>query len=179
MSSNHSNLDTFVDNIATEIAAVDLNIGTVFKAERRWSSDAKLKEDDAVIVIDTVGLFDAELDFGNATRFWILEAWSTREPLTTGTFELKGHVRLIGFFGYKDNETQASALRDAMEAILDRLGLKTTELTGLAANMGTGYMGYLTDLPEAEGPVRTAQLQTGAQGHVAQIIASYFEEIAR
>lgn len=177
-----SNLDTFVDNLAAELALVDANLGTIFKAERRWSSDSDLKEDGAVIVIDATGLFDAELDFGNATRFWIIEAWQVRGPLTNATDEVRGNVRLIGFFGWKDNPQDretASKLRDAAQEILDRLALKATELTALGVGMGTGYNGFLTERPSMEGPVRTAQLQTGAQGHVAQITASYFEEVSR
>ena len=58
--------------------------------------------------------------------------------------------------------------------------LRATELTDLAVDMGSGYMGYLTTPPRMIGPPRNARLTTAAVfGHVVELLVHYHEEIER
>lgn len=174
------NVGTFLDNLKVLVEAVDVNVGKVFLSEERWTSAADLIDAGAVLEILSTGLWDTIEELGPATRFWILESATVVSPLSTCTDQWDTTVRVVGFFGYKENESQAVALRKAAEAILSSLGTKAAELTTLAAGMGGGYLGYLELRPSMSAPVRAAQLLGSLhQGHVCQISTGYSEEVAR
>lgn len=175
-----SKMEQFLQNLKGKIEGIDPQIGKVFLAERRWSSDQDLVDAGAVLQLNTAGLFEDPTDLGtNATRFWILEPWIEIRALTNNSTQYDGQVRIIGFWGWREDEREADKLREAVTELLDMLTLKQTELGDLAAGMSTGYMGYLENMPRMLGPVRGAELQSGAQGHVAQILTGYHEEIDR
>ena len=178
--STTGNVDNFLDNLKVLVEAVDVNVGKVFLAEERWSDIDDLVDAGAVLEILSTGLWDTVEEIGPATRFWILESSTVVVPLSSCTDQWDTTVRVVGFFGYKANESQAIALRKAAEAILASLGTKAAEMTTLAAGMGGGYLGYLELRPSMSAPVRAAQL-LGAlhQGHACQISTGYSEEVAR
>jgi hypothetical protein len=176
-----SNVETFLDNLVTVIEGIDPNIGQVFKAERRWSAEQHLVDDGATFALDPGGLLEpAPFVPGNATRFWILEPWVEPRHYTNESVEYRCVVTAWGFYGWKQEESQAQALRAAAFEIVDKLTLKTTELSDLAANMGSGYIGFCEEPPRMTGPPRSAFLQgTGEQGHLAPLRIVYFEEVPR
>jgi len=166
----YAGLSTFVANLKARLEALGPDFGTVLISPRRWAREAELRRDGAVI--DVPGL-------SPATRFWLIESWLEIRPLATCELEYVGRVKLTGFYGWRQDETQAEALLAAAAQVLEDLQLQSTELSALAAGMGSGYCGYLRELPALAGPVKSAQLMTGAQGHVVTIAASYVENVAR
>lgn len=177
-----SNLETFLANLKSALEALDSNIGTAFVAPRRWRSARELSDDGGVVTIASGGAFDPDEIAGEqAIRVWILEGHLRPGVLTTGTIELRGDVIVTAFWGHKDgaDENQADALRDACDLVVSTLSSRASEMTDLAAGMGSGYCGFLGVFPSMGGPVQPASLESGARGWMAQLSVSYFEEIAR
>lgn len=179
------NMPTFLANLGAAWSSLDPNLGPLLLAERRWTSDVGLTDDGAILTIEGGGLFDeVEATGEKATRFWIAEPILAVSPLTTGSTEYRGTVRLLGFFVHKDPPApdQGVALRRAVEEVLAHVTEKAVELGTLAAGMGDGYQGFLTTLPRMIGPVRQAELGIGSvrrAGWAVQIEITYFEEVAR
>lgn len=175
-----SKVSTFLANLKAEIEAVDANVGVVLATERRWSSEQGLRDDGAVLTIEPGGVLDgAGLTGEKATRFWILEPRIEAAPFTTGSTEYRVDVSLLGFYGHRDDEDQATTLRIASIEILDRLTLKVTELDALGAGMGDGFLGYLEAMPRIVEPVRSAMLAGGVAGWATRLAVTYFEEVDR
>lgn len=175
-----SKVSTFLANLKAEVEAVDPNVGVVLATERRWSSEAGLRDDGAVLTIEPGGVLDgAGLTGEKATRFWILEPRIEPAPFTNGSTEYRVDVSILGFYGHRDDEDQSATLRTAAIEILDRLTLKTTELDALGAGMGDGFLGYLEAMPRIVEPVRSAMLAGSIAGWATRLAVTYFEEVDR
>jgi hypothetical protein len=172
-----STADDFMDNLAVEIAAVDPNIGSVFKTKKKWKKVADLNGD-AGLTISLDGLFDTSRSGSNVTRFWMMDPVIKPRPFTTASYEFETIITITGFFQREDDDTQEEALFKAGMEILNRLCSKTVELTNL--HTGDGYMGYLEDPPRILTAVVNAQLDdSGILGHAIQLEVTFFEEVDR
>jgi len=176
-----SKLTQFLENLKAVVESIDPGIGVVLVAPKRWSSDQQMRDAGAVLQISVAGLFDDIATVGqHVTRFWILEGDLVPKPMTTCSDEYKATVNLIAFWGHRDDTDQLARLREASIEIVDKLALRETEQSDLAASMGDGYMGYLDTRPAMDGPVRSAVIEDiGAQGYTCRIRVNYFEEVPR